>query len=244
MTNVRTMVTGVLLIGGLSAAAAAQRPMRGMQPPPQGGGMAGPGQRGGRGAGTPQRLRAQLMRGITLSDAQRTKIQSAQETFRSQVQAANTQRQVDMLSVRQARLKGDTAAMHAARAKVFTDGDRAVALRAQLMDGIRGTLTPEQQKQFDANKSRVQAQALRAARMRQRNMRQGVGPGMGPGGNMMPQRGRGGRGGMMSPPAMDRQQPPRHGAPPTWISAATRTGGCRIRQVRCRPAHTLRSQDW
>jgi Spy/CpxP family protein refolding chaperone len=214
MSIVRRMVTGVLLFGGLSGAVAAQRPMKGMQPPPPGGGPGGPGQRAGRGAGRAPRLRAQLMRGITLTEAQKVQMRVAQETFRSQAQSLNTQRRVDMLSVQQARLKGDTAAIHAARAKVLTDGDRVVALRAQLTDGFRSNLTPEQQKQFDANKSRVRSQTLRAVRTRQRNMRQGMMRGGGPGGEMMPQRAPGRGRGMMPPPAMDRRLPPRGGDQP------------------------------
>lgn len=213
MSNVRTMITGVLLIGGLTAGVSAQRPMRGMQPPPPGDGTMDPGQRGGRGAGMGPGLRARLMRGIALTDTQKVMLRAAQEAYRTQAQSENTQRQIDMLSVQQARLRGDTTAIHAARAKVLTDGDRAVALRAHLLDGVRANLTPEQQKQFDANKSRVRAQALRAARLRQRNMRQGMARGGGAGADMMPQRGQG-RGGMMPPEAMDRQMPQRRGGPP------------------------------
>jgi Spy/CpxP family protein refolding chaperone len=68
-----------------------------------------------------------LLRGITLSDSQRTQLRAIHAKYKPQF--------------RQARDANDRATMH--------------QLRGQMIDEARGVLTPEQQQQFDANRANL-----------------------------------------------------------------------------------------
>ncbi len=187
-TTLRAMMTGALLLAGSAGMAMAQQPGAP-------GRMGGPGMRGP-GQGGP--LRA-LFRGITLTDAQKTQLKSTQDKYSTQVQALQQATRTDRDAMRMALDKGDTAAFHAARAKVLTDGDRVTAMRAKLRDEARGMLTADQQKQFDQN---VQRMKNMRGRMGARGMRGQMGAwGHGP---MAMRRGRMMRGMWGGPMAMRR----------------------------------------
>ena len=139
----------------LAQAPADQPPAGGPGQPPMGGpGMRGPGGMGAR----------MLMEGITLSDAQRVKVDSISRAFGERARA-----QRDL-----ARTPGQDNA-DAPRPDSATRAARYAQMRQQMTErttAIRAVLTPDQQKTFDANVQRME-------QMRQQRMQQGGG--MGPG---------------------------------------------------------------
>ena len=99
--------------------------------------------RGGPGGG--------LLRGITLTDAQKEQLRAERERREPQAKAQREQFDAIRRDERAARERGDSAGVKAAR-------DRAQQLRTQLepqrqqqIAALRAILTPEQQKQLDAN---------------------------------------------------------------------------------------------
>jgi len=117
-----------------------------------------PGRRGGmgmRGMG-PGMMDSALLKGITLNDAQKSKLAQIQEAERAKMQAEGGAGRAEMDSIRAARERGDTAAaqrlMAAQRAKM--DARREAQIVA-----IRGILTPDQLTQFDANVAELKKRA-------------------------------------------------------------------------------------
>ena len=101
---------------------------------------------GGRRGGGMDRM---LLKGITLTDAQKAKLQELHQAERSKMEANGQRGQnPEFQAIREARQKGDTATanrlMQAARAKMEAQRDEQFKV-------IRALLTPEQAKQFDAN---------------------------------------------------------------------------------------------
>ena len=102
----------------------------------------------GRGPGGPGGPATMLVRGITLSDAQRAYLDTLREHDRAEMEQNREQNQAVMEKLRAAREGGDTATagrlMREQRAKMDAQRDKqAVAIRA--------ILTNEQQSQFDKN---------------------------------------------------------------------------------------------
>ena len=112
--------------------------------PPAGGGRGGMGARG----------MAMLMQGITLSDAQRTQLDSVQAAGRTRMQAMRSQ-------MMQGGGRPDSATMASMRQEMETQ-----------RSAMRAVLTPDQQKTFDANIAKMREQA-------QQRMRDGGAGGMG-----------------------------------------------------------------
>lgn len=156
-----------LTLGGAGLAAAqstGQQPQR-----PRG----EQGDRGGRGwgrggpRGGPEGF---LLRGITLTDAQKQKVQQLHESDRAQMEKSRDQFRSRMDSARAARQRGDST-----KAKALFDAMRKDmdARRDQHASQIRSILTAEQQKQFDAN----------LAEAKKREAERGPGRGFGPRGD-------------------------------------------------------------
>lgn len=124
------------LASAQAAQAAPQRPQHG-----QWDGRGGPGGRRGRPG-------AALLHGITLSDAQKAQLAQYREAQRTKFQGEREQHAADFKKMRDARQRGDTATANAMmrqfRAQMEQRRDTQVA-------AIRDILTPDQQKQFDAN---------------------------------------------------------------------------------------------
>lgn len=145
--NKSMMAVGLAL--ALSAGSAAVAAAQGVQGAPQ---RAQQHQQwGGRGGARGERRGGPggfLLRGITLSDAQKTQLEQYRKAQRTQFQAERAQHRADFQKVREARQKGDTATAHAMmrqfRAEMQQRRDAQVA-------ELRGILTPDQQKQLDAN---------------------------------------------------------------------------------------------
>jgi Spy/CpxP family protein refolding chaperone len=92
-----------------------------------------------------------LLEGITLSDAQKAKLDDIRKTEREQMEAQRGQQQgppPEMQAIREAREKGDTATanklMAAQREKMEARRDAQIA-------ALRGVLTSDQLAQFDTN---------------------------------------------------------------------------------------------
>ena len=118
----------------------------------------GPGGRGGR-RGGPEGF---LLRGITLTDAQKAQLQKLREQDRTQMEARRDAFEKERTELQALRAKGDTAAVRARltqrRAQMEQERDRRTA-------AIRNVLTAEQRAAFDKNvaeaKQREQERAQR-----------------------------------------------------------------------------------
>ena len=105
------------------------------------------------------------LRGIQLTDAQRTQVRAIHDKYRPQWQTLREQMKTPMQDARAARQRGDTAAARAALARTEPVRAQLETLADRERAEIRATLTPEQQKTFDAN----------VARMKERMTKQGEG---------------------------------------------------------------------
>ena len=144
MTVIAALAT--LASAGMLHAQSAQSGQQPQQPRQHAEDGRGPG--GRRGGG----MDNMLLKGITLSDAQKAKLQELHQAERAKMQA-NGQRgergqNPEFQAIREARQKGDTATanrlMQEARAKME-------ARRDEQVKAIRALLTPDQAKQLDAN---------------------------------------------------------------------------------------------
>ena len=95
------------------------------------------------------------MRGITLTETEKTSLNAVRETYQPQFQTVAAEMKPIRVALRDARQKHDTVAARAAR-KALQEKRRAGVgvLQASLRD-IRGKLSAEHQTQFDANLVRV-----------------------------------------------------------------------------------------
>jgi len=100
--------------------------------------------RGGRG-------RAGLLRGITLSDAEKTRVKAIHAKYSTEAKALRESLRPVMQEARAARQKHDSAAVKAAWDRTAGDRQKLQALMQRERAEIRSALTPENQKVFDAN---------------------------------------------------------------------------------------------
>ena len=115
---------------------------------------------GRRGRGGPDGL---LLKGITLTEGQRTQIAQIRKTQREQLDTRRDASKGDLAKLREAHDRGDTAAI-----RVATEKRRAVMeqARAQNIAAIRNILTADQRVQFDKNVAELKArEAERAQRV-------------------------------------------------------------------------------
>jgi protein CpxP len=98
--------------------------------------------RGGPGAGDA------LLKGITLTDAQKTQLKSLRKEQTSEMKKSREQFGAVMKEARDARQRGDTAA---ARVKMDQVRTQMTAQRDRQIASLRTILSAEQQKQLDAN---------------------------------------------------------------------------------------------
>lgn len=92
-----------------------------------------------------------LLKGITLSDAQKAQLKAQREKENPQAKALREQFGTIMRDERAARERGDSAGVKAARDRAQALRTQMEPLRQQQIASLRAILTPEQQKQFDAN---------------------------------------------------------------------------------------------
>jgi len=103
------------------------------------------GERGMRRRGGPD---AALLKGITLTYAQKTQLKTMREAQGSEMEKNREQFTAAMKEARAAREKGDTAT---ARAKMTALRTQMTQQRERQIAAVRTILTADQQKQFDAN---------------------------------------------------------------------------------------------
>ncbi len=106
------------------------------------GGERGPGRKG-------------LFRGVTLSDAEKTKLKAIRETYRSETETLRGTLAPALKEVRTARQQGDTVAARAAFERTKADRDKLRELTQRQKADIRGALSAENQRKFDENLKQV-----------------------------------------------------------------------------------------
>ncbi|MBX6366327.1 MAG: Spy/CpxP family protein refolding chaperone [Gemmatimonadetes bacterium] len=167
----RSLVAGLGLLVALGAASAlpAQQPQHERSHAPQ----AHPhaqmhaqhhGRHGPHGQGT---MMSTALRGITLSPAQKTKVNRIHERYVAQYDQVRSQLQPVAQQLRTARRNGDKSAERAAFQRMRPHQDRLHALMMAELREIRATLTPAQRQVFDRNLEGMRSQMRRHMPMAQ-----------------------------------------------------------------------------
>ncbi|HEX8849665.1 MAG TPA: Spy/CpxP family protein refolding chaperone [Gemmatimonadaceae bacterium] len=110
--------------------------------------------RGPRGEGRGMHGAGALMRGVNLTDAQKAQVKAIHQKYQDQFKSIREANKPAMEEARAARQRGDTAAARAAFEKGRTQFE---SLRQQELNEVRGVLTADQQKTFDANLQQLKA---------------------------------------------------------------------------------------
>jgi protein CpxP len=149
MSKIRSMVVGLLVVASVAAVAEAQAPQRDREPRARGemgrGGKDRQGHRGMRG----------LLRGINLTDAEKSNLKTVGERYGSQFEAIRQSMRPEFEAARAARQRGDTAAARAAFARTADERAQLEALTERMRVDARAALTPEHRAQFDTNVARM-----------------------------------------------------------------------------------------
>jgi Spy/CpxP family protein refolding chaperone len=104
--------------------------------------------------------RGGMLRGIRLSEAERTKLKEIRDKYAPENKKLFESMKPAMQEARALRQKGDTAGARAVLERNKAGRDQFNALREREQAEVRAALAPENQKQFDLN---VQEQAARRA---------------------------------------------------------------------------------
>jgi Spy/CpxP family protein refolding chaperone len=99
-----------------------------------------------------------LLKDITLTEAQRTQIAQLRKTERDQMEARRTQRQGEFEKVREARQRGDTAAVRVAMQQRRQEMEQE---RARDIAAVRQILTADQRVQFDKNVAELKTRPMK-----------------------------------------------------------------------------------
>ena len=91
------------------------------------------------------------LRGITLSDAEKTRVKAIHAKYKDESKALRASLRPALQEIRAARQARDSAAVKAGLAKTAGEREKLWALMERERTEIRGALTPENQKVFDAN---------------------------------------------------------------------------------------------
>ena len=160
----KKFMVGMGLALALAGTAAAQHPGHGGQAKRE------QGERRGRGG--PDGF---LLQGITLTEGQRTQIAQLRKTQRDTMVDRRARGSKEFEAMRQARQRGDTAAVRAEMAKLRQAREQE---RARHIAAVRNILTAEQRVQFDKNVAALkQRETERAQKVGQRGMRGRAKPG-------------------------------------------------------------------
>jgi Spy/CpxP family protein refolding chaperone len=144
MIRIRTAVLALALTAGAGSVAAAQtttpdRPQRDRAEMGR--------HRGGRG----DRGMGGLMKGVNLTDAQKTQGRQIREKYKPQFQSLREAMRPAKKEIRDARQRGDSAAAKAAWDRTADNRAKMKTLREQEIAELRAILTPAQRTTFDAN---------------------------------------------------------------------------------------------
>jgi Spy/CpxP family protein refolding chaperone len=143
----KNRVIGLAMAAVLSVGTLAQAQSATTQPEHQRRGM-GRGDRVGPGRG--------LLRGITLSEAEKTRVQTIRTKYDAEAKSLREALRPAMQEMRAARQKRDSVAVKAAMEKSAGDRQKLQALVQRQRADIRAALTPENQKVFDANAKQME----------------------------------------------------------------------------------------
>lgn len=103
-----------------------------------------------------------LLRGVKLSATEKVKVKEIRGSYHAQAKALHESQKPAMQEARAARQKGDTASLRAVHERTKGDREKLRALMERQRTEVRAALSPENQKQFDAN---VQQASQRRAAM-------------------------------------------------------------------------------
>jgi Spy/CpxP family protein refolding chaperone len=112
------------------------------------------GQRGPRGEMGPGRA---LFRGIELTAQQKEQMRAIAGKYQTQTKSLRESTRPAMEEARAARQRGDTVAARKAWERTTAQRQQMVALQERQMTELRGILTADQQRTFDANRTAVKA---------------------------------------------------------------------------------------
>lgn len=141
----KTILMGLGLALSLAGAAAAQQPGQDAPRRPKAEGERGPGDRFERRGGAPDGF---LLRGITLTDAQKTTLKELRKSEHDKMEASREAMSKQRDDVRAARERGDTVAVRTIMQRRHQETMQA---REQHIAAVRTVLTAEQRTQFDKN---------------------------------------------------------------------------------------------
>jgi protein CpxP len=166
----KSILMGLGLAASLASLAVAQQPADSGRARHGDRGQAGPGKRGGpEGAFGRRGPGQELLKGISLTEAQKTQLKTLRESQRTAMESNREGAKQDFDAVRAARQKGDTATARALMTKMRTAMDQK---RVQEIAAIRNILTADQRVAFDKNVAELkQREQDRAARVGDRGQR-------------------------------------------------------------------------
>jgi Spy/CpxP family protein refolding chaperone len=97
------------------------------------------------------RVRDGLLRGITLSDAEKTRVKAIHTRYAAEAKPLRDSLRPALQKVRAARQAGDSAAVKVALENATVEREKVRAVMERQRAEIRSALTPENQKSYDAN---------------------------------------------------------------------------------------------
>jgi Spy/CpxP family protein refolding chaperone len=97
------------------------------------------------------RVRDGLLRGITLSDAEKTRVKAIHTKYVAEAKPLRDSLRPALQKLRAARQAGDSAAVKVALEKATVEREKMWAVMERQRAEIRSALTPENQKVYDAN---------------------------------------------------------------------------------------------
>jgi Spy/CpxP family protein refolding chaperone len=102
------------------------------------------------------RARGGLLRGITLSEAEQSRVKGIHAKYAAEAKSLRESMRPAMQDVRAARQKRDSVALKAAWERTAGDRQKLQALMQRERVEIRTALSPEHQKTFDANAKQLE----------------------------------------------------------------------------------------
>lgn len=118
-----------------------------------------------------------LLRGITLSAAEKAKIKEVRGSYMAQVKELRESLNPAMKEAQAARQKGDSATMRAVFERTKGDREKMRALMVRQQADLRAALSPENQKLFDANVQEAKQNGGGQGQLRRGGRGLGVGTG-------------------------------------------------------------------
>lgn len=170
MNKFRSAALGLAILAGSAATAAAQSTTTPNRTPAAAGERQGrgpygtSGRMGGRRMGKPrmggcrmggrrtgERMEAGLFDGIDLSADQKARIQTIRDRYRAEGDSLRDVARPDMEAARNARRNGDSTAARASFDRTAAVREKMRALHERQASEVRGVLTADQQRKYDAN---------------------------------------------------------------------------------------------